>query len=97
MSIVIVGGNERMVCQYEGICKSFGYKAKVFAKKSGMLKKNLGTPDLMVLFTNTVSHKMVLSAVNEAKKNNVPIELIHSSSVAALKSLLENKSALARV
>ena len=50
----------------------------------------------MVLFTNTVSHKMVLSAVNEAKKNNVPIERIHSSSVAALKSLLENKSALAR-
>lgn len=33
-----------------------------------MIKKSLGTPDLMVLFTNTVSHKMVLSAVNEAKK-----------------------------
>lgn len=83
-----------MVCQYEGICKSFGYKAKIFAKKSGMLKKNLGTPDLMVLFTNTASHKMIISALQEAKKNNVPIERIHSSSAAALKSLLEEKTAL---
>ena len=28
MSVVIVGGNERMVCQYEDICKCFGCKAK---------------------------------------------------------------------
>ena len=33
MSVVIVGGNERMVCQYEDICKGFGCKAKVFAKE----------------------------------------------------------------
>ena len=26
MSIVIVGGNERMVCQYEDICKGYGCK-----------------------------------------------------------------------
>ena len=26
MSIVIVGGNERMVCQYEDICKGYGEK-----------------------------------------------------------------------
>lgn len=95
MSIVIIGGNERMVCQYEDICRSYGYKAKVFAKKSGMLKKNLGTPDLMVLFTNTVSHKMVLSALNEAKRNNVPVERIHSSSAAALSNLLESRKVTA--
>lgn len=91
MSIVIIGGNERMVCQYEDICKSYGYKPKVFAKKNGMIKKSLGTPDLMVLFTNTVSHKMVLSAVNEAKKNNIPIERVHSSSAAALISILDKR------
>ena len=89
MSIVIIGGNERLVCKYEDICRSYGYKAKVFAKKNGMLKKNLGSPDLMVLFTNTVSHKMVLSALNEAKRGNIPVERIHSSSAAALSNLLE--------
>ena len=33
MSIVIIGGNECMVCQYEKICRDYGCKAKVFAKK----------------------------------------------------------------
>lgn len=44
MSIVIVGGNERMVCQYEDICKGFGCKAKVFAKEKGAMKKKIGAP-----------------------------------------------------
>ena len=68
MSVVIVGGNERMVCQYEDICKGFGCKAKVFAKEKGAMKKKIGVPDLMILFTSTVSHKMVNCAVEEAKK-----------------------------
>ena len=88
MSIVIVGGNERMVCQYETICKCHGCKAKVFAKEKGALKKKLGCPDLLILFTKTVSHKMVIGAVQEAKRNNIPIVRVHSSSAAALKSVL---------
>ena len=39
MSIVIIGGNECMVCQYEKICKDYGCKAKVFAKEKGCLRK----------------------------------------------------------
>ena len=47
MNIVIVGGNERMVCQYSEICKSYGCRAKVFAKANGM-KRKLGCPDLLI-------------------------------------------------
>ena len=71
MSVVIVGGNERMVCQYMDICKNHGCKAKVYVKENGSLKKKLGTPDYLLLFTSTVSHKMMLSASKEAKRNNV--------------------------
>lgn len=59
MSVVIVGGHDRMVCQYKKICKQFKCKAKVFTHMSADLNKQLGQPDLFVLFTNTVSHKMV--------------------------------------
>ena len=45
MSIVIVGGNERMVCQYEGICKRHGCKAKIFVKEKGAFKNRMGTPE----------------------------------------------------
>ena len=37
----------------------------------------------MILFTNTVSHKMVISASQEAKRNNVPVARVHSSSACA--------------
>lgn len=53
-----------MAGQYESICKSYGCKAKVFTKESGALKKKIGSPDLLVLFTNTVSHKMVTHQCN---------------------------------
>lgn len=89
MSIVIIGGNECMVCQYEKICKDYGCKAKVFAKEKGCLRKKLGNPDLMILFTNTVSRKMVNTAVAEAKKNRIRIARTHSSSAAALTDVLE--------
>jgi len=90
MSIVIVGGNERMVCQYADICKNYGCKAKVFVKERGSLKKKMGCPDLLILFTNTVSHKMVNSAVEEAKRNNVPIARVRSSSASALHQALRD-------
>lgn len=89
MSVVIVGGNECMVCQYEKICKDYGCKAKIFAKERSGLKKKLGNPDLMILFTNTVSHKMINSAVAEAKRNNIRIARAHSSSATALANVLE--------
>lgn len=88
MSIVIVGGNERMATQYENICKDYGCKAKVFTKENGSLEKKMGYPDLLILFTNTVSHKMVISAAQKAKRNNIPVERIHTSSVTALHKVL---------
>lgn len=89
MSIVIIGGNERMECRYADICKNYGCKAKIFTKERGAVGKKMGCPDLLVLFTDTVSHKMAISAVGEAKKNNVPVARVHSSSASALHSVLQ--------
>ena len=59
MSVVIIGGHDRMVSQYKKICKNYNCKAKVFTQMSASLDKQIGRPDLLVLFTNTVSHKMI--------------------------------------
>ena len=55
MSVVIVGGNERMVCQYEDICKGFGCKAKVFAKEKGAIRNRSG--DTFLLYNLTFLRK----------------------------------------
>ena len=60
----------------------------LFRSKSGIIRKNLGTPDLLILFTNTASHKMVNTAVSEAKRNNIPVARVRSSSASALNDVL---------
>ena len=70
MSVVIIGGNERMEQQYKEICKRYRCKAKVFTRMSGNLKTQIGQPDLIILFTSTVAHKMVHCALREAQRYN---------------------------
>lgn len=91
MSVVIIGGNERMQGKYEAICKEYGCSAKVFAKTTGPIEKKIGSPDLMILFTSTVSHKMAEGAIKAAKRNNVPIARVASSSVSALHTFFKGR------
>ena len=72
MSIVIVGGHDRMVSQYKKICKEHKCKAKN-----------------IIVFTNTVSHKMARCAVTEAERVNADIIRCHTSSQAALNDILD--------
>ena len=84
MSVVIIGGNECMERRYIDLCKSYSCKAKVYTKM-----KDIGSPDLLVLFTNTMSHKMLRSVLSGKKKNDMLIERCHTSSMNALKDILE--------
>ena len=88
MSVVIIGGHDRMVSQYKKICREFKCKAKVFTQMSTNMDKKIGCPDLLVLFTNTVSHKMVRCAVDEAEKKKFKIVRCHTSSGSALEGIL---------
>ena len=89
MSVVIVGGNDCMVRQYKELCQAYDCKAKVFTQMRDGLKDRLGTPDLLVLFTSTMSHKMLRCALKEAKGSRMQIARSHSSSMEALRGILE--------
>lgn len=89
MSVVIIGGNDRMHFQYKNICSKYNYKAKIFTQMPSDLKNRIGNPDLIVLFTNTVSHKMIITASQKAEKNNINIVKCHSSSSSALEKIIE--------
>lgn len=91
MSVVIVGGHDRMVSQYKQICRNFKCKAKVFTQMSAEFGKQVGSPDLLVLFTNTVSHKMVRAAVEGARGTGTEIVRCHTSSQRALADILEKR------
>lgn len=93
MSVVIVGGHDRMIAQYKKICKSYKCKVKVFTHMKAEFDKQIGSPDLLVLFTNTVSHKMVRSALSEVDKDKTDIVRSHTSSQSALANILKAATA----
>lgn len=88
MSVILVGGNDRMASRYKDICKSYNCKAKVFIKMPADFESKLGNPDLVVVFTNTCSHKMLTGVKQKAEKCNFIVENVHTASVSALKSVL---------
>ncbi len=88
MSIVIIGGNECMERRYLDLCKSYDCKAKIYAKmKRGL--QNIGSPDLLVLFTSTMSHKMLRTVMNETKGTDTRVVRCQSSSMNALRGVLD--------
>ncbi len=70
------------------ICEEYNCKAKVFTQMPSDFENKLGKPDLMVVFTNTCSHKMVNSVNQKSRKHDIPVARIHSASASALKSVL---------
>ena len=89
MSVVILGENECMVCKYKDLCRSYQCSTKVISKMGGTLKNRLGNPDLLVMFTDTISHKMVQNALNETRGQDTVIVRSRSSSMSALGTILE--------
>lgn len=90
MSVVIVGGHDRMHVRYKEICRKYGCKCKVFTQMPCNFVNQIGNPDIIVLFTNTVAHKMVGIAVSQAKKTGAYVARSHSSSEYALNEILKN-------
>ena len=58
--------------------------------------RRLHRPDLLVLFTNTVSHKMIRCALDEVG-DHTEIVRCHTSSGTALTEILEEKCAVCAV
>ncbi len=87
MSITIIGGNECMEHRYKQLCKDYNCSAQICTKFKDM-KNKMGKPDMVILFTNTVSHKMVRKAMSSFSKDEYRIVHAHSSSISSLKKIL---------
>ena len=90
MSVVILGGNQCMERQYKNLCQKYRCQVKVYTKPVGSLRRKLGCPDWMIFFTSTMSHKMVAAELSETKGLNTVIARSHTSSISALRKILEN-------
>ncbi|RKD23678.1 hypothetical protein SAMN02745883_01847 [Caminicella sporogenes DSM 14501] len=89
MSVVIVGGHERMERIYKNTGKKYGCKVKVFTKMQRDFHKRIGNPDYIVVFTDVISHKLVDVTLRISKKKNIPNLRLHNSSLKTLEKVLQ--------
>lgn len=89
MTILVVGGNERMKRDYINIGREKGYKTKVILNMSSKALKDFGSPDAVVMFTSTISHKLKAVVETQVKKKNIPIIRHYNNSKVSFMECLE--------
>ena len=92
MCAALVGGMDRLRQEYIDTAKGLGVTLKVFTGQERSIKGQLGELDMMILFTGKVSHAARMEAVKHAKSNKIPLHMVHSSGVSALRKCIEGTS-----
>lgn len=95
MSIVLVGGMDRLGEQYHKEAKIHGMELRIFSQASLNMASKIKNADAVVIFTNKVSHKARNEALVAAKKQGIPVYMHHACGVCTLRqclSCLQNNS-----
>lgn len=88
MCAAVIGGMDRLKRDYIDAAKRHGIRLKVLTGKENRIGDKLGQTDLVILFTNQLSHAARREALVHARKNNIPVEMSHSCGVSSLKECL---------
>lgn len=88
MSVVIVGGLDRLEKHYERVASNMGYKARIFSSFKPSLCNTLKNSQGVVMFTNLISHPTAKVVISTAKDNRVPVVRSHKCGTSALQKCL---------
>ncbi|CAH2031981.1 DUF2325 domain-containing protein [Trichlorobacter ammonificans] len=88
MSIVLVGGMDRLGEQYRMEAQRHGKDISIFSQDDASVSSRIKKAEAVVIFTNKVSHQARHRAVNTAKKEGVPVFMHHSCGVCSLRECL---------
>ncbi len=88
MSIVLVGGMDRLGEKYHKEAKKQGMRLQIFSQADNNMAGKIKAADAVVIFTNKVSHQARNDAFNAAKKQGIPVFMHHACGVCTLRECL---------
>jgi len=88
MSIILVGGMDRLGEQYLKEAKKQGMNLRIFRRAEQNMGSKIRHADAVVIFTNKVSHQARNEAVSAAKKQGIPVFMHHACGVCTLRECL---------
>lgn len=89
MSIVLVGGMDRLGEQYQQEARKQGMALKIFSQAGQQMGSKIKYADAVVIFTNKVSHHARNEAMLAAKKHGIPVFMHHTCGVCTLRECLQ--------
>ena len=92
MCAALIGGMDRLKADYIKTAKRHGVKLKVFTGKERKISGKIGTADMVIMFTNKVSHEARREVMRYTRSNKIDLHQFHSCGVSTLdKSLAATK------
>lgn len=88
MSIVLVGGMDRLGEKYQHEARKQGMNLKIFSQADQNMGTKIKSADAVIIFTNKVSHKARNEAFITAKKLGIPVFMHHACGVCTLRECL---------
>jgi hypothetical protein len=88
MCASLIGGMDRLKRDYIDAAKEGGVTLKCFTGKERGIAAQIGESDLVIVFTNKVSHEARREAAKAAKSRNIPLRMLHSCGVSSLRDCL---------
>ena len=88
MSIILVGGMDRLGETYLEEAKKQGMSLRIFSQAEQNMSCKIKHADAVVIFTNKVSHQARDKAFTAAKKQSIPVFMHHACSVCTLREYL---------
>lgn len=85
MSVMLVGGMDRLEKHYIEEAEKLGISLKVFTRYKKRLIKKVRSCDAVVIFTNKVSHTAKREVMHAAKEKNIPVLMYHSCGLCTLR------------
>ncbi len=83
--MALIGGMDRLEKQYTLEAEKFGIKLKVFTKSKNDMASKIKHVDVLVIFTNKVSHRAKKEVVSLAKLRGIPVLMYHSCGICTLR------------
>ncbi len=84
MSVVLVGGMDRLGEQYRAEAKRRGVDIQIFSHDEQGISAKIKKAEGVVIFTNKVSHQARNRAIKAAKNKGIPVLMHHSCGVCSL-------------
>lgn len=88
MCVALVGGMERLKKHYEEEATKAGIELKVFNTWEPKLATKVRAADVVVLFTNKISHTARREVMSAAKAARVPVHAVHSCGLCTLRDCI---------